>query len=471
MSSVTIRTFCFLRAGSSAYADVVERERDRVPPGALDVAQRRAQLVVVARRAASRRSGGCAGRARARSSCVSTGVVAVVERELALRRLGAEVLDLDEDLVRRLVRDVAAHVERDDADVVAALADRQVADVDADEVDRGEVLVGAAPRRPRRCVAVPADEAELLPRGTRRRRSRTISGFLRSRSASAAAPSARVRSAGVSLAVMPSTIACRSIAARRCREPRHRRGLAVDLHDHRDVAAAHRVDQARRPSPSRRRCGVCVPASSPSIVFIDAEASTRITTLRALRSTAPSVGSSAANSTRPRISSISSSEMQPLELLPQRVRVLLLEDALPQLRERHLEAAPPHLDDVRADRERSRADGDVRPRSPNGIGPRKLTAGSLPSGRSCSTSSSNGIDVCVRKNGIAYFVQYASSSLQYFSCSRSYASSSDLRDRDLARVAGLAVDEREVAVQVRRRPRAGRRPGARTARTCCSGAC
>src|SRR6185437_1819498 len=52
-----------------------------------------------------------------------------------------------------------------------------------------------------------------------------------------------------------------------------------------------------------------------------------------------------------------------LELLPQRVGVLLLEDALPQLRERHLEAAPPHLDDVRADRERDGADRDVAPRA------------------------------------------------------------------------------------------------------------
>src|SRR5262249_19441050 len=39
----------------------------------------------------------------------------------------------------------------------------------------------------------------------------------------------------------------------------------------------------------------------------------------------------------------------------------LLEHAPPQLRERHLEPPPAHLDDVRADREHGRADGDVAP--------------------------------------------------------------------------------------------------------------
>ena len=83
-------------------------------------------------------------------------------------------------------------------------------------------------------------------------------------------------------------------------------------------------------------------------------------------------------------------------------------------------------------------------------GPEEAHRRKPPERKILSTSSSNGIDVCVRKNGIAYFVQYASSSSQYFSCSLLVRLEQRLGDRDLARVAGLAVDEREVAVQLRR---------------------
>ena len=101
------------------------------------------------------------------------------------------------------------------------------------------------------------------------------------------------------------------------------------------LVAVHRLHRRRRVEQDRRRC-------APS------------------RSTAPSVGSSAANSTSPRISRMSSSDSSRLSCFHSAFGVLLLEHALPQLRERHLEAAPPHLDDVGADREHRRADREVR---------------------------------------------------------------------------------------------------------------
>src|SRR5262249_29078134 len=108
---------------------------------------------------------------------------------------------------------------------------------------------------------------------------------------------------------------------------------------------------------------------------------------------------------------------QALQLLPQRVGVALLEDTLPQPRERHLEPAPPHLDDVRADGEHRGPAGD--PREQRERNRSQDTHRKKPPDRKIfSTSSSNGMEVWVRKNAIAYLVQYASSSLQYFSCSR-----------------------------------------------------
>ena len=50
---------------------------------------------------------------------------------------------------------------------------------------------------------------------------------------------------------------------------------------------------------------------------------------------------------------------EPLELLPQRVGVALLEDALPQGRERDLEAAAPDIEDVGDDRQPGGAGGGV----------------------------------------------------------------------------------------------------------------
>ena len=88
---------------------------------------------------------------------------------------------------------------------------------------------------------------------------------------------------------------------------------------------------------------------------------------------------------------MSSSEMQPLELLPQRVGVLLLEHALPQLRERHLEAAPPHLDDVRADRERGRADRRSTANIADRDRPEEAHRRKPPERKIFRTSSSNGI--------------------------------------------------------------------------------
>ena len=54
---------------------------------------------------------------------------------------------------------------------------------------------------------------------------------------------------------------------------------------------------------------VILPASSPSIAFIDAEASSRMTTLRARVLLVSNVGSSAANNTVPRIARMNSSDM------------------------------------------------------------------------------------------------------------------------------------------------------------------
>ena len=273
-------------------------------------------------------------------------VVAVRQLERAVRGLGAEVLDLDEDLVRRLVGDVAAHVERDDADVVAAPADGQVADVDLGEVDRGEVLrqgSGGSHARGR------AGASGNAPSETS-----TISGFSRSRSASAAAPSARVRSAGVSLAVMPSTILS---------------SIGPSL-ENRDIGVAWpstfiTIATSPPPMPSISCLACCFAASMPAgragLVAVHrlhrrrgVEQDHHVARLAV--ELAPSVGSSAANSTSAEDEQDQQQRHQALELLPQRVGVLLLEDALPQLRERHLEAAAPHLDDVRADREHGRAD-------------------------------------------------------------------------------------------------------------------
>src|SRR5262249_12601368 len=95
---------------------------------------------------------------------------------------------------------------------------------------------------------------------------------------------------------------------------------------------------------------------------------------------------------------------QPLELLPKRVSVLGLEDALPELRERHFEPAPPHLDDVGADREHGRPNAAVRPK-PEWKGPEEAHRRKPPDRKILRTSWSNAIDVCVRKNGSPYFEQ------------------------------------------------------------------
>src|ERR1700759_1538458 len=66
------------------------------------------------------------------------GGIAVVQGQLAVSRLLAEVLDLDIDFVGGFIGNVAPDVECDDPDIIAAVADRQIADVDAGQVDRGE---------------------------------------------------------------------------------------------------------------------------------------------------------------------------------------------------------------------------------------------------------------------------------------------------------------------------------------------
>ena len=143
---------------------VVERERIAAAR-AVERLQRRAQLVLAGRRdlgidLAEPLAGREVDHARVDRR------VAVLERQLPVRGLLGEVLDLDEHLVRRLVGDVAAHVERDDADVVAALADRQVAHVDVGQVDGREVL-----RRTSRVGAsLPTTtKPRAAARGTRRR--------------------------------------------------------------------------------------------------------------------------------------------------------------------------------------------------------------------------------------------------------------------------------------------------------------
>src|SRR5690606_132848 len=116
-------------------------------------------------------------------------------------------------------------------------------------------------------------------------------GFWRSRRASAAAPSARRRSAGVSDGCTPSTSFLR-------------RGMSLSKRVSGVVWPSIRITIAASPPPSESRIRrtsalaasmrVASPSSPASRAFIEAEASSKMTTLRASSSASPSSGSSAA---------------------------------------------------------------------------------------------------------------------------------------------------------------------------------
>ena len=77
---------------------------------------------------------------------------------------------------------------------------------------------------------------------------------------------------------------------------------------------------------------LCVPASLPSIVFIDAEASIRIDDAARLAIDDAERRIERGEQHEPEDEQDEQQRDEALELLPQRVGVLLLEDALPQLR-------------------------------------------------------------------------------------------------------------------------------------------
>ena len=200
-------------------------------------------------------------------------------------------------------------------------------------------------------------------------------------------------------------------------EPRQRRGLRVDAHHHRLIAAAHRVDQRDRallgPGEARQlgAIGIAVGGAHRR---------------RGVEQDDDVAGAAIGDAQGRRLERRDDQpddrqrqqERQPApQLLPQRVGVALLEDPLPQARERHLEAAPPHLQEVGDDDQpgrdqRGQADGAGRQRGQPGHRRKP------PERKMRKTSSSNGRPVWVRKNGTARWVQKSSSSLQYFSCSR-----------------------------------------------------
>jgi hypothetical protein len=140
----------------------------------------------------------------------------------------------------------------------------------------------------------------------------TISGFLRSRSASAAAPSARVRSAGASDGLI-SSITLRSRGASLVKRdsgvawPSTRMIIATSLPPIESTSS-----RARRLAASMRGMAGASSLSAPSDAFIDADASISTTTLRASRGAPPSVGSSAAARISPSTSSAMSSDIQRL---------------------------------------------------------------------------------------------------------------------------------------------------------------